>query len=199
MTSAPAGSATPALIPPNLVAVLQELREKGLGKPLRANVGGLLRKKHPKLYPGFGSYVMEAEKLGIVELGIGATLGSEWIQLMVKASPPPLACTLSSAPHTPLTLRSSPSLHRPRSRSSPPAFISLVNILRTHLAAEVSRPLCSKVGEQLKQGFPSIYQESGIAGFKVYATRAKELGIVELGGPAAGAEWIALTARVWRV
>lgn len=35
----------------------------------------------PKLYSGFGGYATEAEKIGIVKLGVGTALGSEWIQL----------------------------------------------------------------------------------------------------------------------
>lgn len=69
------------------------------------------------------------------------------------------------------------------------AFLPLVALLRKQQAKGLAKPLRSQIGGMLTT---KQYQAAGVSTFKDYATEAQKLGLVKLGGPAAGAEWIQL-------
>lgn len=82
-TAASSSSSIPSVFVP-LVNLLRKQERMGNTTPSRATIGATLKGSHPGLYAHFKEYSVEAERLGIVVLGSGQLIGTEWIRLAVR-------------------------------------------------------------------------------------------------------------------
>lgn len=101
-----------------------------------------MRTSNPGLYSSFGGYAMEAEQLGIVSLGTGGTLGSEWIELKTNnVRTAPLVRISRNARRTisDVERRRSILRFRRRSYSLPPSSPSSTSSARTSLPSFLAR------------------------------------------------------------
>jgi hypothetical protein len=73
-----------------------------------------------------------------------------------------------------------------------PHFETLLELLDENRKAGVLAPLRSAIGMALTQRDPLVYVKAGVSRFKEYVAMAEEAGLVLLGGPKAGGEYIVL-------
>ncbi|KAL7417255.1 NYN domain-containing protein [Mrakia frigida] len=160
--------------------------------PLRAKVAADLFQL--KLVPSFFSragvdnwkdYVNLAVKEGVVNIGVGTRLGSEWIALpksnasSLPSRNPARSSTPSSAPSTTAKLM----LHSPQARL-------LVEVL-LQLPADPP-PHRSRVNDLMLVEQPDFVKSAGFETWADFAVSASKLGLVTL-GITATAPWISLT------
>ncbi|KPV77384.1 uncharacterized protein RHOBADRAFT_41377 [Rhodotorula graminis WP1] len=143
-----------------LIHLLESQRKAGRTRPLCAYVGEKLAKACPGLYAHFTTFCREAEREGIVRMGVGEKLGSEWIELVSKT---PMSRPVSSAPSA------SPAY------TIPSSFDPLVSIL-----LDGSSPVLPR--SQVEAKFDALDSRPYEPGkFKLYVSRAEQARVVDTG------------------
>ncbi|GAA6005085.1 hypothetical protein JCM10207_008505 [Rhodosporidiobolus poonsookiae] len=217
--SAPAPPASPPEILPRYVRLITAIRHSEYARPHWTTIGLTLNRVRPRLYEegGFKAFVLEAERLGIIETG--EVKGKEqcwWMRLtpamdsweeplfLPDYSPPP--STAPSRSSTPATDRQTSRQRRPAASTQPSSSTAapvaapstvparFLPLLRAILAQPFPRPFYSQVGIALNRLRPRPYGESAgaeYASMKEYVEDAVRLGVVERGkGAQSGQDWI---------
>ncbi|GAA5821955.1 hypothetical protein JCM11251_004794 [Rhodosporidiobolus azoricus] len=175
-------------------------------RPRRADVGQRLKQRFPEFKnKSFGEYAKEAEKKGLVVLGKGEKLGSEWIarkgQEGVGEDLAGMMDELSLLPSEKAAFQAAPAAPAPPP-PSPPAPHPYQFLLTFLLAQSVSgkpRSLRSFVGDQLRkanlEAGPGkwLFDQASKEGLREYLANAEEEGWIRSGrGEGVGAEWVEL-------
>ncbi|GAA5916959.1 hypothetical protein JCM6882_005070 [Rhodosporidiobolus microsporus] len=217
------GTADPSARFQPLLAILRLFHDQqGQPRPRRADVGQRLKQRFPEFKNrSFGEYAREAEKAGVVVLGKGGKLGSEWIArkgweeeeahgekgekddlarmmggLSLAAGSPSKKAASASAPPA-----AAPAAPPPPPPPPPPPhpYLSLLTLLLSQLASFKPRPLRSFVGDHLRKvnielgPGKRLFDQASKEGLREYLAGAEKEGWVRFGrGEGVGAEWVEL-------
>ncbi|GAA5916439.1 uncharacterized protein JCM6883_006109 [Sporobolomyces salmoneus] len=193
-------SSIPVDFTPLLQTLNHYLHSRNQPQPRCADIGQNLRLRHPQALKvklerdgplkeiGFGEYAKEAQRRGLVRLGRGEKIGSEWIELVRDAGAAAKEKDNNQALSTVPSTASSPN-------SNETNFIPLLQLLvqfATEHTPRVDRPLRAIVGEKLAR-LPNPPFPPQPGHFRFYYDKACREGLVRVGrGDVAGAEWIEL-------